>query len=262
MRPDVAGLLSEAPAIALEQIGDADLQARVDRKYLVRLDQLATLADRLCTAHAVLSIGGLRSFAYRSVYFDTADLSCYRAHRQDRRLRWKARSRLYRDSGLCRFEVKLKTGRGDTDKRAVSISPAEAGHLPEPGRQLLERLLAERYAVTAPLPLVPTLTVEHLRSTLVAADRTGRLTLDSRLVLRGPSGRTGELGAGMVLLETKSRDGRSPADRLLRDEGVRPVSISKYGCGIALTRPDEQDQPWRPLLRQHFTPHPHAAAAA
>jgi hypothetical protein len=40
-----------------------------------------------------------------------------------------------------------------------------------------------------------------------------------------------------VLVESKSANGSSEADRLLRRLGVRPISVSKYCVGIAALRP-------------------------
>ena len=62
---------------------------------------------------------GRRTFGYESVYFDTPELSTYRAHLQRRRQRFKARTRTYTDTGLCMFEVKLTGARGETVKQRV-----------------------------------------------------------------------------------------------------------------------------------------------
>lgn len=250
----VATLLDGAARIGLDGLGEADLQRRVDRKYLVPLRDLAALADALTASHRLLAVDGLTSFDYRSSYLDTPDLACYHAHRQGRRLRWKARTRLYADSGRCRFEVKLKTGRGDTDKHSVLVGADEHGSLPPSGSALLQQVLAERYRLPAPGRLVPSLLVEHQRTTLVATDGSGRLTVDSGLRFTAPSGASAQLAGDLVLVETKSAAGRSTADRLLRAAGLRPVSVSKYSSGLALTYPGLPDQPWRRLLREHFHP--------
>jgi hypothetical protein len=256
------GLLAAADRVGLRSLGDADLQRRVDRKYLLPLDLLAEVAPELTATHALLEVDGRTSFHYRSCYLDTPDLACFHAHRQDRRLRWKARTRLYADSGLCRFEVKLKTGRGDTDKHAQQIGREAFGTVPASGRAVLDRALAERYGVRGPQSLGPTLEVHHRRSTLVAHAASERLTVDWDLGFTGPDGGAGALRSDLALVETKSRDGRSRADLLLRDAGARPVSVSKYTVGMALTRPSLPDQPWRPLLRRCFTTTPAAAVAA
>jgi hypothetical protein len=86
----------------------AALLRRVDRKYVLDAEQLEELAARLAGDHDILEIEGERAFTYESTYFDTPDLRCFHDHVRDREPRFKARTRWYRDSGLCVFEVKLK----------------------------------------------------------------------------------------------------------------------------------------------------------
>lgn len=38
----------------------------------------------------------------------------------------------------------------------------------------------------------------------------------------------------VILVETKSESGESPADRALADLGLEPVSLSKYRVGMSL----------------------------
>lgn len=251
--PAVTAALRSCEVIGLDELGEADLQRRTDVKYLVTLDQLAELAPALAAGHRVLTVDGLRAFDYRSSYLDTPDLACFHAHRQGRRLRWKARTRLYADSGRCRFEVKLKTGRGDTDKHALVLTSDRYGTAPAEGLALLQVLLRDRYGVAAPDHLVPGLEVSHRRTTLVGPEKGSRVTLDSDLGFRATDGRRGALNLGTVLVETKSADGRGPADLLLRSAGIRPSSVSKYAVGTALTCAGVPDQPWRGLIRRTFT---------
>ncbi len=250
-----------APRIGLEALGAADLQRRVDRKYLLTTQQLGVVAEQLRISHALLEVDGLTRFAYRSSYLDTPSLECFFAHRQGRRLRWKARTRLYADSGRCRFEVKLKTGRGQTNKCALVISADEYGTVPSSGLDLLTQSLATNYRVLPPVELVPSLTVSHLRSTLVARHDAARFTVDYDLVMTAPDGRTARLREDLVLVETKSERGRSTADVVLREAGIRPVSVSKYCAGIALTRAGAPAQPWRPMLQRNFYGHDLSPAA-
>jgi hypothetical protein len=105
----VAGAVARLPAASLaEVIEGAELQVRIDRKYLIPVDRFAELAARLPGSWAALEIDRRRGFAYESVYFDTPDLLTYRHHLQRRRRRFKVRTRAYLDSGSCAFEVKLK----------------------------------------------------------------------------------------------------------------------------------------------------------
>jgi hypothetical protein len=71
----------------------AELQTRVDRKYFVPAQVFCQLIGEVAGQLRVLEIDGLRTFGYESVYFDTPNLSTYRAHLQRRRHRFKARTR-------------------------------------------------------------------------------------------------------------------------------------------------------------------------
>ena len=102
-----------------ELIELAELQTRVDRKYFVPADVFRRMIGELAGELRVLDIDGRRTFGYESVYFDTPELTTYRAHVQRRRQRFKARTRTYTDSGLCMFEVKLTGARGETVKQRV-----------------------------------------------------------------------------------------------------------------------------------------------
>jgi hypothetical protein len=47
----------------------------------------------------------------------------------------------------------------------------------------------------------------------------------------------------LVLVETKSENGESPADAVLADLRVKPISLSKYRVGIALVDPARRGEP-------------------
>jgi hypothetical protein len=71
--------------------------------------------------------------------------------------------------------------------------------------------------------------------TFASREGAERLTCDFEVTLsRGAD--TVTLRPGLAVVETKTEDGRSAADRILADMGVE-VSLSKYRTGIAvLTR--------------------------
>jgi hypothetical protein len=227
-------------AIGLEQLdADAALRDRVDVKYVVPLSAFAALADRLLATHFALEIDGRRAFAYRSTYFDTPELGAFRDHLQQRRRRYKCRSREYCDSGAFAFELKLKGLRGRTVKH----------RMPHDGHELSEAAMAflcERLDRPPDGGLGPTLTVAYTRVTFAAPGE--RLTCDFDLTFNDSEGR---LHPGMAIVESKSERGNAAADRVLRELGQRAQPLcSKYCVGVALTRPVTANL-LRPLLR-HF----------
>lgn len=233
-RAALAGLALGLPALSLAQVtASAALQTRVDRKYLIPTATLTRLVAGLGSGLGVLTIEGRRVFGYESVYFDTPDHGMFRDHVQGRRLRTKVRTRRYVDSGLTMLEVKEKSGRGQTVKHRTPWSADALDRLvgEQDGRGFVDAVLAGRHRAGE---LVPTLVSRYHRATFVDADAGLRLTCDVELSFDG-AGRAVSVPPGRVLVETKSATGRSAADRLLHRLGQRPLPISKYCAGVALT---------------------------
>jgi VTC domain len=251
---------SPAPlAEPLERIGldearaAAALDDRLDVKYLLARDELAELFGRLRATHRVLEIDGLRCFAYRTTYFDTADLITYREHVQGRRRRFKCRTREYADSGLRAFEVKLKQGYGRTVKHRTEFGEGPLDRLDAALLEFLQRHLRDAHARELGAPLAPTLSMDFTRITLVDPERCERLTCDLQLRFRAPDGSGGALAGDAAIVESKSRHGAATADRELRALGVRPAAgCSKYCIGVGLTYPRVKRNAFLPLLRRYF----------
>lgn len=232
-----------------EVMREAALQTRVDRKFLLTPAQFTALADGLDPRFRVLEIEGLRTFRYESVYFDTPDFEQYRAHRQGRRHRYKVRSRTYRDTGLSMFEVKTKGRRGATVKHRLPQDLHDAGTLTSAGHAFLADVLASEYGQRTP-KLLPVLDSGYVRGTFVNPEDGERLTCDVDLVYSNGGGPL--RGPDLVVVETKTVDGRGAADRALAGLGIRPVSMSKYCLGVALLHPELPANRWSRLLRRHF----------
>jgi hypothetical protein len=215
------------------------LRVRADRKYIVEHPTLRMLLDRLPATHTVLEIAGRRVFSYHSVYFDTPSLDAARAHVQRRRRRFKARSRLYVDSGVCAFEIKVKGARGETVKHRLPYDPAHHGRL----TAAASAFLAEHLDLVPELS--PVLRTAYRRSTLAGPDE--RVTVD-RDVSFGPA----RLRPEWAIVETKSPRGDGIADAVLRDLGVRPLALSKYLIGSGLTLMEKPPNDIRRTLRRYF----------
>ena len=249
-----AGLVAPLAATSLSELEQrAALQTRRERKYIVSIDTLTDLVHVLQPDHGVLDIDGRRAFAYDSVYFDSQCRACYRAHIQGRRKRFKARSRLYVDSGRCVFEVKLKGSDGQTVKHALE-QPREAhGVLTASAERFLTETLAPIALPLATGVMSACLSTRYDRLTLVSLQRAERLTCDLGLTLVSADGRLGSIARGDVLIETKSATGISHADTVLRRLGQRPLdNLSKYCIGVALHDAGVSTNPWRHTLRRHF----------
>src|SRR5690625_594045 len=149
------GLRAVRPGIGLEGMAErAALMSRTDRKYLVPAGLAAELVHDLADDLHVLDIDRQRTFAYRSLYYDTPELPSYRTAAPRRRRRFKVRRREYVDAGTSFLEVKTRTGRGDTEKvREERRSEEHTSELQSRGhlvcRLLLEKKKAICYSYTA-----------------------------------------------------------------------------------------------------------------
>jgi VTC domain len=227
-------LVERFDPVTLDELDErAALLRRVDHKYAVEQERFVQLLERLREDHEVLEIDGHRAFAYCSTYFDTPELRCFTDHVQDRQPRFKARTRLYEDTDRCVFEVKLKREDGETDKRQVDYGVDDAERFTEDARECLVEALGD-IGLEAPDQMDPTLLTRFSRITLAARSGSERLTCDIGVRLSNPDGEAAALRDNVILVETKSERGESPADRVLADLGLEPISLSKYRVGMSL----------------------------
>jgi hypothetical protein len=232
----------------------AELQTRVDRKYFVPADVFRRMIGQLAGELRVLDMDGRRTFGYESVYFDTPDFTTYRAHVQRRRQRFKARTRTYTDTGLCMFEVKLTGARGETVKERVPHPEQYRAELTDTALNHLRTTLCQAYHQDLPAGMAPTLVTTYRRTTFVSRTGEARLTCDVGLRALDLRNEVSDTGTH-VLVESKSGgQGGSAADRILRELGVRPVSVSKYAVAVAALHPELPSNPWHQTLRRYFSP--------
>ncbi len=230
----------------------ARLQERVDRKYVIPRDFFCTVAHELAKGYFVMELHGRRILSYDTAYFDTDELLCYRSHLQGRRLRFKVRSRRYRDSGSCVFELKYKDGRGRTLKERIDYPWQMHGAVDHEARAFVVAGLQRRYNMDFASELSRALDVRFRRVTLVSPSARHRITCDFDVSFRSVHGGETQLGGDYLILETKGGFALSPADLLLRCHGQRPINCSKYCVGLASSDPRVKNNPFRRVLRRYF----------
>lgn len=250
--PSATALPLDALApVGLDELTErAALLTRVDRKYVVPVDDAVRLLDRLRGTARVLEIGGERAFGYASVYFDTDGLDSYLLAARRRPLRWKVRTRTYGSSGERWLEVKTRDRRGRTVKHR-DVHDGDPADLPAHGTAFVAGALDAAGVAPPTTALRPTLVTRYRRSTLHLPDDDSRVTLDTALVCTlAPGGRSAVL-PGRVVVETKTAGHASAVDHLLWRSGHRPSRISKYATGLAALEPGLPSTRWRPVLRRH-----------
>ncbi|WP_204745536.1 polyphosphate polymerase domain-containing protein [Glycomyces paridis] len=231
-----------------ELLAVAELQTRVDRKYLVRPADLGPLLEGADGGLAVLEIEGRRRFDYESVYFDAPGLPSFLGTARGRRRCFKVRTRSYLDSGVCMLEIKTRAAEA-TVKRRLDYECGDRGTVTAAGRAWIE---ASGVVPVAAGALEPVLVTRYVRSTVLDRRSGARLTCDVGLRFADGRGRSGALGGDLAVVEVKSPGRAVPLDRLLWAAGYRPEPISKYGTGMALLRPELPANKWNRTLRRHF----------
>lgn len=252
--------LASLPTTSLERLlGQAALQTRIDRKYVLPAEDIAVVLGLVEGPVEVLRIDGRERFGYSSTYFDTSRLDAFHLAGRGRRRRFKVRTRVYRDSGDTWLEVKTRGPRGTTVKDRLPYDLADAGRLTPDAAEFVGRTLSLREVdQVAVADLAPSLHTTYDRTTLLLAgdEPASRATIDTRLTWRRPGSRQLMTTPGTVIVETKGGSAPSALDRALWRCRIRPSQVSKYGAGLAALNDDLPDLKWHRVLTHELIPTP------
>jgi len=249
--------LGRLRAVDLAELNaEAELQTRVDRKYVLPRTALGPALATLPAASRVLEIDGERALRYTSQYFDTPALDSFYGAAYGRRRRFKVRSRTYVDSGGSFLEVKTRGARSATVKARV---PVVGDDLDDDAIAYASDLLADAGIAGAgdlASALTPVVVTRYRRATVLlpgtATHDPSRATIDTELTWIARDGRVLALPAS-VIVETKSGGRAGSLDRALWRQGHRPATVSKYATGMAALHPPLPSHRWRRVLGQHFS---------
>ena len=243
---EILGIVQGMKPITLDEMSGVKLMNRIDTKYVVTESQLRDILVRICDGYYAQEVEGNRLSPYRTVYYDTPELTMYLIHHDRHLVRDKVRLRTYVDSHLTFCEVKHKNNKGRTKKKRIAVDPIpNILDNPEAAAFLAEK---QPYAVDT---LSPHLVTLFDRFTLVNYDKTERLTIDCNLRFENlRNGKTASMEP-LVVMELK-QDGR--AHSLLKDVlfelRIKPFKVSKYCIGTCLTRPEVKQNRFKKKLRR------------
>jgi len=208
---------------SLEQQQRAALLNRVDDKYLIRLEDLASIVNKCKSDYTVLSVSGRQVIGYATCYYDTPDMMCFTDHHNGVLPRYKIRTRQYSSGNSQYLEIKTKTNKFRTIKERVSLTQSSPEHLHQ--------------SALLPGDFRPVLDVTYQRTTLMHVANEERVTFDHNLQFRNVAGNISAEIFGTVIVEVKrsQQSSRSPMTKALREAGYRPVNFSKYCNGCLLT---------------------------
>jgi hypothetical protein len=203
---------------------------RTDTKFVIPKDLFVRILPLLKENYKVLEIKNKRVAQYKTLYFDTDDFDFYTHHHNGWPNRYKVRMRKYIDSGLCYLEIKNKK-KGRTIKKRIQIADFEE-EMSETSLQFISDVIPND------ILLIKKLWNSFNRITLVNKIDKERLTLDIGL---GFQWNEEDLSLENVIIgEVKQEkvNRKSPFMKLIKENGVRPMRVSKYCIGAKLLYPE------------------------
>ncbi len=222
-------ILQQSNPIALNDMDSVSLQNRIDRKYVLHINQVAQLLKEIGAHYFVLDIDEKRLFTYHTIYFDTPNLQFYTDHHNGLLNRIKVRCRKYVESNQTYFEIKRKHLGYRTDKFRKTIDEMILNLGEEEYAQI-----KNRYVKREVNNLEISLDNYFKRTTLVSKNMTERVTLDFNLSFRKDA--TEKTVNDIVVIEVKQQkyDETSAVVQALKRARIYPERISKYTFGILM----------------------------
>ncbi len=202
---------------------------RTDTKFVIPKGLFTKVLPDLKDFYKVLEIKNKRVAQYKTLYFDTDEFDFYTHHHNGWPNRYKVRMRKYIDSGLCYLEIKNKK-KGRTIKKRIQIADFEE-EMSEKSLQFISDVIPND------ILLVKKLWNSFNRITLVNKTDKERLTLDIGLGFQRNEKNISleNVIIGEVKQEKVNR--KSPFMKLIKENGVRPLRVSKYCIGAKLLYP-------------------------
>jgi len=227
-------ILDSLKPIVLCQMESIMLMNRIDTKYLTDRCTLEKILEKVAeSGYLIFETGGEVIHDYKSLYYDTPSLQMYLDHHNRRLVRQKLRTRCY-SSGETFLEIKSKNNHGRTKKKRFEIAPEKYWMMNIDDESIASwldgRMTYQRIGMS------PSLETVFSRITLVNPEKTERSTIDFNLKFNNVRlGNSAEMG-DLAIIEVKQDGNLSSTLRdILLDFRVKPVRISKYCIGTAMT---------------------------
>lgn len=240
----VATALSQLDPVGLSDQGSLALLDRMETKFLIPIGAVPALLDACRADYRALTIDGRRQFRYHTRYFDTPELSLYRAHEGGHFPRYKVRVRNYLDTDTSFLELKRKANTGRVTKTRVPLVALELRVL-----DLLSHEVFRDAPEVVRGALHETIRVDYTRVSLVHRSGMERVTIDASLAFHTAGGAA--TYPGLAVVEVKQpRHAASSALALIRRRRWRPATFSKYCVGVVALYPEAPSHRFKPVLRE------------
>lgn len=251
---NIQSVLSSFEPISLQEMDSVKLMTRIDTKYVLPLSSLENILTAAQSDYLVQEIETKRITTYTTTYYDTADLHMYMRHHDRQLTRQKIRVRQYVDSDLSFLEIKRKNNKGRTNKKRIripdlNITGQTIGYSKN-DQTTVANFIEQKSHYSFDL-IQPKLNTDFQRITLVNKAKTERLTIDFNLVWKNLSSSTQYTYPNLVIVELK-RDGNtiSPMVKIMLQQRIKPLKISKYCIGMAITTPNIKRNRFKNKIRK------------
>ena len=218
----------------LADLHHANLQNRIDSKFILPLSLLPELLEETRPYYSVLQINGQRTSNYYNQYFDTQSMSFYNDHHNGKLNRYKVRKRTYLDTDTQFLEVKFKNNQKRTLKNRLRCD--ERAKANGDYQSFIQHHIGLDFD-----DLSESQHGGYRRIALANEAIPERLTLDFDLWYQSASGgkRIELNGFFIAELKQRKRSKSSPFFQLMSARNFFPVSFSKYCIGCALIFPHD-----------------------
>lgn len=226
----------------LNDLKKANLQNRVDSKFMFPAAWLPNMLNQLKGHYRVLDINGSRISTYRNQYLDTPAMKFYYDHHNGKLNRYKVRQRNYTDTNTSFLEVKHKTNQRRTKKTRICLDNIDKNEFD--GEFVTESVGIDYDN------MVVTQHSGYNRIALANEESAERLTIDFNLWYSQDGDKKIKLSNTCIaeLKQAKSSK-NSPFYDLDEVSMLSPTSFSKYCIGCALLyNEDIKANRFKPIL--------------
>jgi hypothetical protein len=233
-------ILEKFDPVSLDELNQLRLMNRIDSKFVLPVDKLIPLINRVTDHYRVLEIDGKRAFLYHTEYLDSPKLDFYHNHQNQRLNRFKIRYRTYQ-TGTSFLEIKRKTNKGKTLKSRIEVT--NGAKFSEDQYHFIDSV------VTLDKHNLKISSTNHFnRITLASFETNERITLDFGLMVSDKDGQKSLPHIAIAEVKREKLANASPFTKALKELNIYSRGFSKYCMGMALLNPGLKQNSFKPNL--------------
>jgi VTC domain len=228
-------VLKDFSTISLDQLNASmSLMERIEKKYLITLQDLWKIMKELKDNYFVLSIKNNSIFVYDNTYMDTDDFLFFHQHEKNLKSRVKVRTREYVDSNIAFFEFKQKDG-DVIRKSRFDLPVTESKDINNEWKAFYQSMCNSLELPYIHANLKPKLRTLYKRITLCSKKNDERITIDFDIKLQDITSQNKELISlwPVAIIETKSSHKSCQSHTTLKKLKYKAARwCSKYCLGV------------------------------